>query len=254
MVKIKTDNLLERLVPVLLFASIALAFVVGILWQKVNTLEGGGKVANTKTAGDTNADKAAPTQEDTAEGKMTEEQAKKIRPVGEDDHVRGSKDAKVYLIEYSDYECPFCARFEPTVKRILDENKDKIAVVYRHFPLDQLHPKARPAAKASECVYELGGNDAFWTFTDAIFGDQTRLENLEEVATDAGVELAAFKSCVDSDRTAKRVDRDYQDGMTAGVRGTPGNFIINDKGEAWFVPGAYPYEQLKPYVDEALKS
>lgn len=251
-------NLLERLIPVLLFASIGLAFLVGLLWQKVNNLESGGTVAGNAEGrqiqigeGDGTQE---PVQEGPSQGKMSAEQAQNIPEVDSDDHVRGSSNAKVFLIEYSDYECPFCSRFHPTALQVLDDFGDDVAWVYRHFPLDQIHPKARPAALASECVAELGGNDAFWAFTDFIFEDQTTLSDLEGVASKVGVNVSAFNTCVDSDKYADYVESDYQEGITAGVRGTPGNFIVNTKGDAWFVPGAYPYEQIKPFIDEALQS
>lgn len=245
---------LEKFTPVLVLVSIVLAFAVGVLWQKVESLEGGGR-GNTTTgsaagnAGDTaQAPQAAP-----GVGRISDEQAKKLAKVNSDDHIRGNKDAPISLVEYSDYECPFCSRFHPTTQQVLDEYGDKVNIVYRHFPLDQLHPKARPAAEASECVAELGGNDAFWKFTDAVFADQTRLSDLESLAVEAGVNASAFNNCVDSGKYEDLVEEQYQAGTEAGVTGTPGNFIVNEDGATWFVPGAYPYEQIKGYIEEALQ-
>ena len=102
--------------------------------------------------------------------KLTSDVASKIPTVNlASEHVRGSKSPSLYLIEYSDFECPFCQRFHPTVIQVLDEYSE-VALVYRHFPLEQLHPYAKPAAIASECITELGGNDAFWKFADEVFG------------------------------------------------------------------------------------
>lgn len=100
--------------------------------------------------------------------KMAAAEASKLVKVSSADHIRGDKNAKVFMIEYSDYECPFCIRFHPTTKQVTDNYKD-VALVYRHFPLEQLHPNAKPAAIASECVFTLGGEDAFWKFTDLAF-------------------------------------------------------------------------------------
>jgi len=86
------------------------------------------------------------------------------------DHILGEREAQVYLIEYSDFQCPFCQRFHPVTKQVLEEYDGEVSVVYRHFPLDQIHPLARGAAEASECAAELGGNEAFWGFVDAAFG------------------------------------------------------------------------------------
>lgn len=91
-----------------------------------------------------------------------------VAPVTEDDWIKGSSDAVVTVVEYSDFDCPFCSRFHQAMGEVMADNPDT-AWVYRHFPLDQLHPEARYVAEAAECVGELEGQDAFWKFTDAYF-------------------------------------------------------------------------------------
>ena len=244
--------LTDKLLPVLLVVSILLAFVVGMLWQRVASLEGGG-TRTTTTAGTGNAGDTAPEPPPT--GKLSEDQAAKVPQVTSADWVRGSRDAQVFLIEYSDYECPFCKQFHPTGQQVVDEYGGQVAWVLRDFPLEFIHPNARPAAEAAECVGELGGNDAFWTFSDAAFeGSPASLKDLTSLATAAGVAAGAFDDCVVSGRTADLVQADYDGGTAAGITGTPGNFIVNDKGEAWLVPGAVPFETLKATIDEALAS
>lgn len=238
------SSLLERLVPILLIGSLILSFFVGVLWQKVSQLEGGG-VKTTTT--DTSTQAQQPTS-----GKLSDDQAGKIIPVSSADHVRGNLDAKVYLIEYSDFECPFCSRFHPTAKQIYDEYGGDVAWVYRHFPLEQIHPHARPAALASECIAELGGEDAFWAFADSTFADQTKLSDISTIAAGVGVSGSNYDNCIKTEKFADKIDEQYQGGLTAGVTGTPGNIILNQKGEAWLIPGALPYEQIKPTIDEAL--
>jgi len=245
----KGKDLLDRLVPILLVASIGLAFLVGILWQKVVNLEGGGVGSTTQAPG---GNTAAQPQRPTS-GKLSEDQVSRIVQVSDDDHIRGNRNAKVFLIEYSDLECPFCSRFHPTAQQVVDEYGGDVAWIYRHFPLDQLHPKARPAAIASECVAEIGGEDAFWSFTDEIFTDQTKLSDLSSVASSVGVSGGAYENCVNSEKYADKVEGQYQGGLTAGVTGTPGNFIINGKGDAWLIPGALPFDSLKATIDEALE-
>lgn len=91
-----------------------------------------------------------------------------LDPLSDEDHVRGEADARYILIEYSDFECPYCQRFHPTAQQLIDENPD-IKWAYRHFPLDSIHPNARELAKASECAAKAGGNDAFWEFADVLY-------------------------------------------------------------------------------------
>ena len=107
----------EKFTPVLLLATIVLAFFVGVLWTKVSNLEKGGTV---NTAGNAAPEAAA------SNGKLTEDQVKKIPQVGDKDHIRGSKDAQVIIVEYSDFECPFCERFHPTMQQAVEEYGDKI--------------------------------------------------------------------------------------------------------------------------------
>ncbi|MBI4157401.1 thioredoxin domain-containing protein [Candidatus Woesebacteria bacterium] len=239
------EGLLERFVPVLLVLTIALAFVVGVLWNKVSTMEKGGV---TKTAGNV--------PEPSVNGKLSEDQAKNLEKPSEKDHIRGSLDAEIYLIEYSDLECPFCASFHPTAQQALSEYGDKIAWIYRHFPLDTIHPRATPAANAAECVSSLGGNDAFWSFVDEVFADpQTNLSEagLKSTAVSVGISGDAFSSCYLASKFQGEVDADTQSGDKAGVTGTPGNFIMNKKGEIWVIPGAVPFASLKATIDEALQ-
>jgi len=243
-------SIFERLVPALLVVSIGLAFVVGVLWQKVSTLEKGTSpsVANNDAA----AGNVAPAPE----GKLTEDQAKKIPAVSESDHIRGPRDAEIVVIEYSDFECPFCERFHPTMKQALEEYGDKIAWIYRQFPLISIHPRAFPSANASECVANLGGNDAFWKFTDTVFGNQEKYltdDGLAEAAVASGVKKDEFTSCYSAKKFESVVTSQQSGGEAAGITGTPGSFVINKKGDAWLVSGAVPFESLKATIDEALK-
>lgn len=247
---LRSGGLLEKLVPILLLVAIVMAFVVGMLWQKVSLLQKGG--INTGTTGQQAAgDDAPPTD---PSGKLTADQVKTVPPVTDKDHIIGDKNAKVVLIEYSDLQCPFCAQFHPTAKQVMDEYKGQVAWVFRHFPLEQIHPKALPAAIASECVYDQGGNGAFWKFIDSIYADQTTaLDKLADLAVQAGVNKGKFQSCVDKGDVKDRVTEQSQKGAAAGVNGTPANFIINQKGDGWLIPGALPFASIKTTIDEALK-
>lgn len=165
------------------------------------------------------------------------------------DHIRGNPEAKVSIVEFSDLQCPFCASFHPTVKQILGDYPNQVRWVYKHFPLDQIHSQARPAAEASECVFEQKGNDGFWQFTDSLFENQERLGEAlyKELAAQIGLNLDQFNNCFSSKKHKDKVEADYQEGIKAGVRGTPTSFVNGEE-----VPGAVPYEYLKDAVERAL--
>src|SRR3989338_8692018 len=166
------------------------------------------------------------------------------------DHIRGGKNAKVTLIEYSDFECPFCGRFAPTVKQALDEYGDDIRVVYRHFPLS-FHPQAQPAAEASECAAEQG---KFWEFHDGLFANQDSLGDAlyNELAQDLGLSADQFQTCRDSGKYRSKVQQQMAGGTAAGVNGTPHTIIMDEDGNAVPVNGAQPYTALKAAIDSML--
>lgn len=247
----------ERMTPILMLIVVGLAFVTGSLWQKVQSLQSGGVVNNNNVAaGEPQAPYTKLSEEEA--GSFTQVSSITIADDGSsvdfsDAYLRGSENAEVFLIEYSDLECPFCASFHSTAQQVVEEYGDRIAWVYKHFPLDSIHPNARPAAVGAECVGSLGGQEAFWSFTDAIFEDQAgTLDNLADLAAEIGVDRGAYETCVASGSFAQKVENDYQQGLDAGVTGTPGNFLVNRDGEVWNVYGAVPYATLKAAVEEAL--
>ncbi len=182
-----------------------------------------------------------------------------IRPVTSSDHIRGDlSKAEVVLVEYSDMECPFCKRFHFTLKQIKDEYGDKFAWVYRHFPLDNLHPKARKEAQASECAAELGGNEAFWQFLDKVFeitpsNNKLDLNKLPEIAAEIGLNVDEFNKCLSSGKFVDKVQADYDDAVASGGRGTPHSVLISKSGEKVPVKGAVPSEQLRSLIDSLIK-
>lgn len=106
---------------------------------------------------------------------LSDELTANFRPVTNDDFIRGTSDASLTVVEYSDFECPFCSRHHPTLDRLVSEDSD-VRWVYRHFPLASIHPQATAAALAGECVAEQAGNDGFWYFADFIFANQQLLQ------------------------------------------------------------------------------
>ncbi len=187
--------------------------------------------------------------------------ARNVPPPAKDDHVYGNPAASVTLIEYSDFECPYCKLFHNTVKQLVDRSDGKVDLVYRHFPLDMHNPGAEKEAEASECVAELGGNNAFWKFADDVYarthsnGKGFPLENLAPLAVELGLDREAFSRCLDSGRMAARIRRDIDSGARAGVQGTPGNILrYNRSGEVIAISGAQPYERLNEDVQKLLKA
>lgn len=173
-----------------------------------------------------------------------------VPAVTEDDYVRGNPNAKVTMIEYSDFECPFCGRFTETVDEILDKYGNDIRFVYRHFPLS-FHPEAEPAALAAECA---GEQDKFWEFHDELFANQTSLGTklYDQIADDLGINNSQFKDCVDSEKYASKIRTQAQEGGAAGVSGTPGSFIIDADGNATPIKGALPFSSVQPLIEAAL--
>lgn len=188
-----------------------------------------------------------------------------VAPVTDADHIRGNKNAKVVIIDYSDYECPFCKVFHESVKKIFDEySKDnQVAWVYRHFPLD-IHPKARTEAEGAECANELGGSEAFWSFTDNLYSitpsnNQLDLKELGNIADKIGLDKAKFQACVDSGKYKTKIEEQTQAALKAGGTGTPYTVIMIGDQSIPLVDaqgrglGALPYASLKSIVEQFIK-
>lgn len=158
---------------------------------------------------------------------------------------KGEKDAPIQLVEFSDFECPFCARAHPTIQQVLSAYGDKIRFVYRHYPLPN-HPNAKPAAEASACALE---QDRFWPFHDRLFANTSKLaeSDLKAHAASAGLDMAKFTACVESRKYKAQVERDITEAGGAGVTGTPA-FFINGRP----LEGAQPLEVFKRVIDEEL--
>ncbi len=243
-------NISTVLVVVLIVAS----FVMGSLWTKVQYLEKNGS-SRTGTA-QVAPQAALPNQ--LGPQQVAQAPSGKIKEITDKDHIRGNKNAKITLVEYSDYECPFCKSFHPTMQSLMKTYGDKIRWVYRDFPLS-FHQNAEKEAEASECIAEIGGDDAFWKYTDAIFerttsnGTGFALDKLGPLAAELGVNQTAFQQCLDSGKYAQHVKDQIADGTTGGVSGTPSTFVIDAKGETKLVVGAQPIDAFKTVIDQALK-
>ncbi|HEY0980186.1 MAG TPA: thioredoxin domain-containing protein [Candidatus Paceibacterota bacterium] len=174
-----------------------------------------------------------------------------------DDHVQGDRNAAVIVIEYSDTDCPFCAKFHPTLKSVVADYQGKVAWVYRHFPLD-MHPNAYTEAIALECAAKLGGNGAFWGYLDEVVDitlepDPASNNKLTAIATDMGINAEAFKRCFGSPDVIASVDANIAEAGQIGARGTPFSIAVNQKtGKQVIIPGAYPLEEVKKMIDSIL--
>lgn len=196
-----------------------------------------------------------------AQASGSQGKAEKLPPVDrENDHIRGNADARITLVEYSDFECPYCKRFHGTPQQLMEAYDGQVNWVYRHFPLGFHNPGAQKQAEASECVAEQGGNGAFWRFTDAIYertesgGNGFPLDDLAPLAGEVGVDTAEFQKCLDSGRYTEHVKTQMSGGQAAGVTGTPGNFFVDHAtGRVVAVSGARPLGDLKQVVDRLLE-
>jgi protein-disulfide isomerase len=159
--------------------------------------------------------------------------------------TQGPATAPIDLIEFSDFQCPFCESAFPTVKQVLSTYGDKIHFTYRHYPLGN-HPRARPAAEAAQCAAE---QDKFWPFHDKLFGDQSRLsdQDFKQHAAELGLDTGQFNSCFDSRKYKAEIDADIRTAEEAGVSGTPA-FFVNGR----MLAGAQPFEVFQRVIDEEL--
>lgn len=181
---------------------------------------------------------------------------KVMEPVTSSDHIRGNLEkAKVAVVEFSDLQCPYCKQIHPILAQMSEAYGDDVVWVYRHFPLESIHPRARISAHASECVAELAGNDGFWKFIDGIFtfeGDPLTDENLALLATSAGANTDAFKACQTEGKYDSKIDAHLTDASLSGAGGTPDVTVINLKtGEAIHI-GADP-SLLAEVIEKMLK-
>ena len=179
----------------------------------------------------------------------------------DDDPIKGDPDAPVTIVEFSDFQCPFCSRFYQQTLPQLEENyieTGKVKFVYRDMPLDSLHPNARPAHIAAECADEQGG---FWDYHDILFDSQGQWRRLPSselsstfvgYASDLKMDTASFESCLNSPEIADEVNQDSLDARSKGATGTPTFFIGNEKDGFEKLVGAQPFSSFQLTIDKLL--
>ena len=177
-----------------------------------------------------------------------------VRPT---DHVRGDlSKAEVTIVEYSDSDCPYCQRFHATMQDVIKKYGNKVAWVYRYFPLD-IHPDSHSEAYALECVGSLGGNDAYWSYLDQIIDITVSPDKskpiLTTMATNLGIDKASFEACTSSPETKSIVDGQSVEAQKLGAQGTPYSIAIGKNGKQVVIPGALPIEDVSKIIDGLLK-
>jgi protein-disulfide isomerase len=189
----------------------------------------------------------------------------KVPTFNEFDHYRGTKDAEIIMITYSDYECPFCNRWHPTFNSLIEKYGDQITFVYRHFPLS-FHAHADTLAQASECIADYTGEEAFWQFTDKVYekmSDQSIFTTEGEksvitentiltMAANAGASQNEIQECLDTKEKADVVSKMVSGATSAGIGGTPSTIIISKKAGRELVPGAIPLTEVEAMLEKHL--
>lgn len=193
---------------------------------------------------------------ETGGNQNAEQPAGVIRPVDETDYIKGNPNAPIMIVEYSDYECPFCKAFHDTMNMVMDEYgaSGDVAWAYRQFPI--LGPTSVRVTEAAYCVGELGDSSAYFAFSDAVFereaGSRTNMTRLNDYATIAGVDVEAFEECLDSGRMAGRVEAAVEDGRVAGIQGTPHSIVMVGDQQA-VINGAQPYSVVRGIIETLLQ-
>lgn len=185
-----------------------------------------------------------------------------LRPIDANDHVLGNANARIVIVEYSDPECPFCKNFHSTMKRIMqDYGKDgKVAWVYRHYPIDELHKKSFKESIAMECAAALGSESSFWEYANKLYeitpsNDGLDPLELPKIASAVNVPTDKFNTCLTAGEFDARVSADIQNAKELGILGTPYSILIDTKTQDYYpLEGAYPYDQLKTAIDLILQS
>lgn len=187
----------------------------------------------------------------------------KGRPIDKTDLAVGKTNSDVVIVEYSDTECPFCAQLHPTIKKIREEYGSKVSFVYRYFPLTQIHPDAFDEARAVYCTGKIAGAEKRMDYINEMFTYKIGKQNMvlpkggrESLAKNIGIDGKIFNECMQSQDPANAVNASTQDGIVAGVEGTPATFVLIKNGGKYevvsLVSGARPYEFFKAVIEEAL--
>ncbi len=227
--------------------AVPIAIVVGFTMIAIAIFFTGGKT-----------EQAAPVAQQQASSDDSVVTTGTVRPVSENDYIRGNPNAPIIMVEYSDYDCPFCKQYHDTMKQVIEEFgiDGQVAWVYRQFPLGQLHPNSPKISEAALCVGDLGGNEAFWKFTDMVFEQRdvnvpTNITKLGDYAVRAGINADTFKECTESERMKAAVEASAKDAFDIGARGTPYTILIAGNQQA-VISGAQSYVTVRGIVSNLI--
>lgn len=161
----------------------------------------------------------------------------KLEPLTSDDHADGPADAELELVMYGDFQCPYCIAAHPIVGRVRRRLEGRLRFVFRHFPIDDIHPLARTAAEASEAATAQGH---FWEMYERLYGSRGKIDRpqLTAYAEQLGLDLGAFEAALDSGEHAARVQRDFASGESSGISGTPAFFVNGHRHDGSFDAGS----------------
>lgn len=180
-----------------------------------------------------------------------------VRPISISDHILGNPAAKVLIVTYSDFDCTFCKDFDVTLRRIVADmgTNGDVALVFREFPLTEIHPNAFSHARAAECAAQVGGNDVFWDFTEEMFASQPiDPSQYGTLAVSAGISDSTFATCyaTASSTLDAHINADRQNALDMGANGTPYSLIHMPGKTPVIMNGAYSYDAVKLLVTQAL--
>ncbi len=196
-------------------------------------------------------------------GSSTPSNMFKGRTIDSTDYIYGKENSKVIVVEYADPECYYCIQLSPTIKTIHEKYKDKVAFVYRHFPLTQIHPHAFDESRAIACVGNIGGVEKFYSYIGSLFDYKLKNKTIElkptgkeDLAKSVGVDMNSFNECMKTKQTEKIVGDSINDGIAAGVQGTPSTFVLVKTRKGYevvsMIDGARGEEFFSAAIEEAL--
>ncbi len=237
----------QRSIEFVVFSAILAAIL--LLYAVIIGAPANNKTANNQTSETQTKTQLAPGVEDVSE----HYQRLMIR---DDDRYLGNKDADIVIVEFLDFECPFCKRIHTFPRKIQEEFKDKVVWVFRHLPLPFHEPYATREALAVECAYEQQQIDGYMKMHDKIFGGEGKYseEKLVSFAEEIGLDKEKFRTCLTEERYKKRIERDLKQAQTVGAQGTPTIFILDRKNQkAYGIFGALPYEDFRDIVKKVVE-